>query len=127
MSFANGAKAQDKSATMFRRAGLVRMPDDAWIEQGRGFSIQPKHPVDNMIGADLVSWVEVAGLSRRLEGPDDDPGWIGSKMEALTIQEFELGQRCSLGAIGLLFRRRHWMIIFLAQLSAGLPQPLSWP
>ena len=37
MPFANGAEAQDESAAIFRCAGLVGMPDDAWIEQGRGF------------------------------------------------------------------------------------------
>ena len=37
MSFADGAKAQDESAAMFRCAGLVGMPDDTWIEQGRRF------------------------------------------------------------------------------------------
>src|SRR5215204_1611228 len=37
MPFADRAKAQDESTTMFRRAGLVGMPDDAWIEQGRCF------------------------------------------------------------------------------------------
>ena len=36
MPFADGAKAQDESAAMVRRAGLVGMPDDAGIEQGRG-------------------------------------------------------------------------------------------
>ena len=35
MTFADGAKAQDESAAILRRAGLVRMPDDARIEQGR--------------------------------------------------------------------------------------------
>ena len=37
MPFANGAKAQDEPAAVFRCARLVGMPDDAWIEQGRGF------------------------------------------------------------------------------------------
>ena len=37
MPLANGAKTHDEPATLFRRAGLVGMPDDAWIEQGRGF------------------------------------------------------------------------------------------
>ena len=182
MPFANGAKAQDESAAMFRRAGLVGMPDDAWIEQGRRlerilvekigpdqaalrlvqlgmrfervlhlrgarfenveqvpvaafevfehlaqllrgrFGIEPKHPVDDMIGADLVRRVEVSRLSRRFEGPDDDPGRIRAQIEALAIQEFGLGQRCSLGAIELDSCRRRWMII-LTQVSFGLPQP----
>ena len=37
MPFADGAKAQDEPAAVFRCARLVGMPDDAWIEQGRGF------------------------------------------------------------------------------------------
>ena len=182
MPFANGAKAQDESAAMFRRAGLVRMPDDAGIEQGRSlerilvekisadqaalrliqlgmrfervfhlcgarfenveqvpvaafevfkhlaqllrgsFSIEPKHPVDDMIGSDLVSRVEVSRLSRRFERPDDDPGRIRAQIEALAIQEFGLGQGCSLGAIEMDSCRCNWMII-LTQASSGLPQP----
>ena len=182
MPFANGAKTHDKPATLFRRAGLVGMPDDAWIEQGRslerilvekvgpdqtalrlielgmgfervlhfrgarfenveqvpvaafevfkhlaqllrgGFGIEPKHPVDDMIGADLVRRVEVARLSRRFEGPDDDPGRIRPQIEALAIQEFGLGQRCSLGAIEVDSCLRRWRII-LTQASSGLSPP----
>ena len=133
MPFANGAKAQDEPAAVFWCARLVGMPNDAWIEQGRGFErifvekigshqstlrlaqwsmwierplhfcgarlenfeqipvpafevlehfaqllcgrfgIKPKHPGNKMIGANLVGRVEVSGLSRRLEGPYDDP------------------------------------------------------
>src|SRR5690348_15383470 len=65
------------------------------------FRLEPKHPVNDMIGADLVSRIEVARLSRGFEGPDDDPGRVGAQIEALAIQELELGQRCSLGAIEL--------------------------
>src|SRR5207248_8010624 len=35
MAFADGAKAQDKSTAIVRRAGLVGMPNDARIEQSR--------------------------------------------------------------------------------------------
>src|ERR1700716_106791 len=136
MSFADGAQAQDEPTAVLRRAGLVRVPDDAWIEQRRRFKrilmkkiradqaalrliqfgvrlkclfhlrsarleeieqipvtafeifehitelplgcvgTEPKHPVDNMIGPDLVGWIEVAGFSRRLEGSDDDSGRV---------------------------------------------------
>lgn len=184
MSFANRAKAQDKSAAMIRCAGLVGMPDDAWIEQSRGFErifvekvspdqaalrlvqlsmrfervfhlggarfknveqvpvaalevfehlaqllrgrfgIEPKHSLNDMIGADLVGRVEVARLSRRFEGPDDDPGRIRAQIEALAIHEFGLGQRCSLGAIELDLCRCHWMVI-LTRVSLGVLQP--WP
>ena len=63
----------------------------AQLLRGR-FGIEPKHPLDDMIGADLISRVEVARLSRRFEGPDDDPGRIWAQIEALAIQEFGLGQ-----------------------------------
>ena len=56
------------------------------------FCIEPKHSVDDVIGADLVREVEIARLSRRLERPDDDPGRIRAQIEALAIQEFGLGQ-----------------------------------
>ena len=182
MPLANRSKAQDESATTFRRAGLVGMPDDARIEQGRCFErilvekispdqpalrqvqlgvgcervfhlggarlenveqvpvaaievlehlvqllrgslgIEPKHPVDDMIGAELVRRIEIARLSRRFEGPDDHPGRIGAKKEALAVQESGLGQRCSLGATAMDSRRCRWMII-LTQVWFGLPQP----
>jgi hypothetical protein len=145
MSFADGAQAQDESTAVLRRAGLVGVPDDAWIEQRRrfkrilmkkirtdeaalrliqfgvrlkclfhlrsarleeieqipvtafeifkhitelplgSFGIEPKHPVDNMIGPDLVGWIEVAGFSRRLEGSDDDSGRVRAQMQNLAI------------------------------------------
>jgi len=184
MPLADGAKAQDESAAMFRSAGLVRMPDDAWIEQGRGFErifvekispnqaalrliqlsmrferllhlrgarfknleqipmaarevfehlvqllrgsfgIEPKHAVNDVIGTDLVSRVEVARLSRWFEGPDDDPGRVWAQIEALAIHEFGLGQRCSLGAIELDLCRCRWMMI-LTRVLPGVLQP--WP
>jgi hypothetical protein len=40
------------------------------------FDIEPKNPADDMIGPDLVGWVEVAGFGRRFEGPDDNSGRI---------------------------------------------------
>ena len=181
MPLADRAKAQDEPATMFRRAGLVGMPDDAGVEQGRCFErilvekigadqpalrlvqlgmgrervfhlcgarfenveqvpvaaievlehlvqllrgslgIEPKHPVDDMIGAELVRRIEIARLSRRFEGPDDDPGRIGAKIEALAVQESGLGQRCSLGAIAMDSRRCRWMMI-LTRAWFALPQ-----
>ena len=35
--------------------------------------IESQHPFNDMIGANLVSRIEIARFSRRLEGPDDDP------------------------------------------------------
>jgi len=46
---------------------------------GGGLGLEPKNPIDDMIGPDLVRWIEVSGLSRRLERPDDDPGRIRAK------------------------------------------------
>jgi hypothetical protein len=40
------------------------------------FGIEAKNSVDDMIGPDLIGWVEVTGLRRRFERPDDDPGRI---------------------------------------------------
>ena len=145
MSFADGAKAQDESTAVLRRAGLVGVPDDAWVEQSRRFKrilmkkigadqaalrliqfgmwlerlfhlrrtrfeeieqipvatfeilehiaelsrgcfgIKPKNPFDNMVGPDLVGWIEVAGLSRRFEGSDDDPGRIRAQIQVLAV------------------------------------------
>ncbi len=44
------------------------------------FGIEPKNPVDDMIGPDLVGWIEVSGFSRRFEGSDDDPGRIRAQI-----------------------------------------------
>jgi hypothetical protein len=53
---------------------------------------EPKHPVDDMIGPPLIGWIEVAGLRRGFEGPDDDPGRVWPQIKNLSIQEFGLGQ-----------------------------------
>ena len=42
--------------------------------------IEPKDPLDDMIGPDLVRWIEVSGLSRGFEGPDDDPGRVRAQI-----------------------------------------------
>src|ERR1044071_2328247 len=69
------------------------------------FSIEPKHPLNDMIGSDLVSRVKVSRFSRWFEGPDDDPGRVWAQIEALAIHESGLGQRCSLGAAEMDSRR----------------------
>lgn len=42
--------------------------------------IEPKNSLDDVIGPDLIGRVEVARFSRRLEGPDDDPGRIRAQI-----------------------------------------------
>ena len=49
----------------------------AQLPLGR-FDIEPKNPVDNMIGSGSIGWIEVSGFSRWLEGSDDDPRRIGA-------------------------------------------------
>jgi hypothetical protein len=51
----------------------------AQLSRGR-FGVKPKNPVNNMIGPELIGRVKIAGLSRRLEGPDDDPRGIRAQI-----------------------------------------------
>ena len=53
---------------------------------GGSLGLEPKNPVDDMIGTDFIGWIEVSGLSRRLEGPDDDPGGSGWKNKVLRFK-----------------------------------------
>ena len=62
-------------------------------------SVEPKDSLDDMIGTGFIRWIEVARLSRRLEGPDDDPRRVRPQIKALAIQEFGLGQGGSLWAL----------------------------
>jgi hypothetical protein len=64
-----------------------------------GFGVETKNPVDDMIGPEFIGRVEVSGLSRRLERPDDDSGRIRAQIQTLAIQKSGLRQRCSLGAL----------------------------
>ena len=50
-----------------------------------GVGIEPKYPVHDMIGANLVGGVEVSGFSCRFEGPDDDPRRIRAQIQVLAI------------------------------------------
>ena len=62
-------------------------------------NVEPKNPFNDVVGANLVGWIEVSWLSRGLEGPDDDPCRIGAQVQALPVQKLGWGQRGSLGAI----------------------------
>lgn len=63
-----------------------------------GILIEAKNSVDDMIGTDLIGGVEIAGFSRGLEGPDDDPGRIRTQIQVLAIQESGLRQSGSPGS-----------------------------
>src|ERR1700760_1762566 len=54
--------------------------------------IELEDSLDDMVGAGLIRWIEVAGLCRRFERPHDDARGIGSKMKGLTIEEGRLRQ-----------------------------------
>jgi hypothetical protein len=64
--------------------------------------LEPNNPVDDMVGASLIGWVEVPGFSRRSKRPDDHPGRVRAQIQVLAIQEAGLGQR---GPLGLFLRR----------------------
>ena len=82
--------------------------------------IEPKNPFDDMIGPRLVGRVEIPGLSRRPEGPDDDPGRVRAKVDVLAVQESEVRQKYPLGSVAT--RSRHWWrcVAFLLRISHGL-------
>ena len=60
------------------------------------FGIEPENPLDDMVRPGLIGWIEVPRLSRRLERPDDDSGWVRAQIEGLAVEESGLGQRGSL-------------------------------
>ena len=60
------------------------------------FRIEPENTVDDMIRPSLIGRIEITGLSRRLERPDDDAGWVRTQIEGLAVEESGLGQRGSL-------------------------------
>ncbi len=150
MPFPDRAKTEDEAPPAFRGAGLIKMGDNAWIEQGRGlerifvheigadqlslyltesgvsskgafhfvgapledlqkvavatFEIfedigqlagrrldtERQNPFDDMVGARLVRWVEIARLGRWLERAHDDPRGIRAQKESLPVQEGDL-------------------------------------
>ena len=66
-----------------------------------GSGLEPKNPADDMVGPGLIGRVEVSGLSRRLEGSDDDPGRIWTQMQDLAVQELGLRQSGPLGSFAV--------------------------
>jgi hypothetical protein len=60
--------------------------------------LEPKNPANDVVGPGLVGRVEVPGLSRGLEGSDDDPGRIWTQMQDLAVQESGLRQSGPLGS-----------------------------
>jgi hypothetical protein len=147
MPFSDRTQTQDETPTASRRAGLIRMSDDAGIEQGsrleRVFekkigahepalltgkccvgrksvfhilcarvesleqisvapleilqyvrqlaghrcAIECQHPINDVVCPCLVSGIEIARLSRRLEGARDDSRRIGTHTKGLSIHK----------------------------------------
>ena len=58
----------------------------------RRLGIKRENPFDDMVGAGLVRRIEVAGLGRRLERPDDHARRIGPQMNVLAIEDGKLRQ-----------------------------------
>jgi hypothetical protein len=65
---------------------------------GNGVGIERENPIDDMIGAGLVSRVEIARFSRRLERAHDDARWIRPQVQRLPMEKSGLQQ----GALGAL-------------------------
>lgn len=62
MPFPDCAKAQDEATTACRRTGLIRMGDDAWIEQCRGF----EGILVQEVGSDqLALYLAEGGMSKK--------------------------------------------------------------
>ena len=58
----------------------------------RVLGIQRQNTVNDMVGPGLVGGIQVARFRGRLEGPHDNPGRIGTKIESLPVQELDLRQ-----------------------------------
>jgi len=56
------------------------------------FGIEPKDPADDMVGPYLIGGVVASGFRCRFEGSDDDPCRVRAQIQALAIDESELGQ-----------------------------------
>jgi hypothetical protein len=59
---------------------------------GRLFGAQGQNTVNDMVGSGLVGGVQVTRFRGWFEGPHDNPGRIGTKIESLTVQELDLRQ-----------------------------------
>src|SRR5216683_870349 len=57
-----------------------------------GVHIKRENPVNDMVGAGLVGWVEIARFRRRFEWAHDHPCGIGAQIERLPVQEGSLRQ-----------------------------------
>ena len=85
MPFADSAKAQDKSAAMLRCSGLIRMSNDARIEQRRRF----ERIFVEKIGSDqaalrLVEW------SMRFESILHFGGALFKNLEEVSVTTFKV-------------------------------------
>ena len=86
--------------------------------------IHREHPVHDVVGSLLVCRVEIPRFGRGPERSNHNPCRIRAQIEALAVQEFGLGQRCSLGATEMDSLRCRWMIILTRAWSG---RPLQWP
>ncbi len=61
-----------------------------------GIGIEPEYPAYDMIGSNLIGWIEVSGFRCRFERSDDDPGRVRAQIQYLAIDEQGLRQEGSL-------------------------------
>ena len=71
---------------------------------GSGFGIECENPIDDMVGAGLVGWIEIARLGGGLERAHDHPRGVGTQMKRLPVQEGGLRQGALAGWNGKKFR-----------------------
>jgi hypothetical protein len=55
--------------------------------------IETKHSANNIIGPNLIGGVEISRFCCRFERSNENPCWIRAQIQALAINESELGQR----------------------------------
>src|SRR5207248_1363049 len=60
-------------------------------QMGCHLGIESENPVDDMVRSRLVGRIEVPRLGCRFEGPHQDPGWIRTQIESLSVQEHRRG------------------------------------
>ena len=83
--------------------------------------VEPNDSVDDMVRPRLIGRIEVSGLRRRLEGPDDDPGRIGTQMQCLAIRRIGIVTRWLPGVVrGAITRSSRPLAIIAARLNCRI-------